>query len=79
MALQLYQPVIMNQIIDYLNVKDRALLQGIIFFSVIFLITFVSSIIGGHVSFQFEILGMNLSNTLGLLIFNKTLKHPLLT
>lgn len=75
----MYSPILMNNMMDYINSKNKAVSQSVLFFFAIFMTNFILSVSSSHIFFRFAIFGYNLSNTLSLLLFNKALKHPLLT
>lgn len=53
--------------------------MSILYFFSIFTVTLLMALDTSFLFFYFGVLGFNLSNTLSLLVYNKALKHPLLT
>lgn len=51
--------------------------KGVTLFIGVFFLAFGKLIAQSHVYFNFGILGFNLSNTLSLLLYEKSLKHPI--
>jgi hypothetical protein len=43
------------------------------------MVTLLMALDTSYLFFYFGVLGFNLSNTLSLLVYNKALKHPLIT
>jgi len=77
----MYAPIITDQIITYIEdapSNERSTSQGISLFAGVLLLTFFKMIAQSHVYYNFGILGYNLSNTLSLLLYEKSLKHPVL-
>ena len=80
-AFSMYAPIVTDQIISYIEegpTKDRSLTKGVGLFVIVFFMNFFKIIANSHVLFNFGVLGFNLSNTLSLLIYDKSLKHPVL-
>ena len=78
-GIAMYQPILMNQIMDYVKQANKQISQGLVFFAAIFATNFLTSISASHLFYHFALIGFNLSNALSLLIYEKSLKHPLLT
>jgi hypothetical protein len=76
----MYAPVITDQIINYIeeDSSSRELQKGIALFIGVILLTFFKILSQSHVFYKFGIIGFNLSNTLSLLLYEKSLKHPVL-
>lgn len=53
--------------------------MSLLYFCSIFLLTLLMALDTSYLFFYFGVLGFNLSNTLSLLVYNKALKHPLIT
>lgn len=77
--LQIAQPILTNQTIAYIEGESRNFKTGFLYFLGILSATLVMSLLMSQIYYIFAVLGFNLSNTLSLLIYNKTLKHPLIT
>lgn len=75
----MYQPILSHDVIDYIAEGDRTTGTGLAYFFAIFGISLFLAISQTFMFYYFGILGYNLSNTLSLLIYNKALKHPLIT
>ena len=75
----MYQPILMNQIMSYVKSENKDLNMGLLFFATVFATNFLTAISDSHMCYHFSLLGFNLSNALSLLIYEKSLKHPLLT
>lgn len=78
-SLQMYQPILSHDLIDYIGKAEHSLKTGLIYFFAIFSISLLLAISQTFLWYYFGVLGFNLSNTLSLLIFQKALKHPLIT
>ena len=76
----MYAPVITDQIINYIeeDSSSRELQKGVTLFIGVILLTFFKILSQCHVLYKFGIIGFNLSNTLSLLLYEKSLKHPVL-
>lgn len=77
----MYAPIITDQIITYIEdapSNERSTSQGLSLFVGVLLLTLFKMIAQSHVYYNFGILGYNLSNTLSLLLYEKSLKHPVL-
>lgn len=75
----MYMPILSHDVIDYIAEGDRTVGKGLAYFFAIFGIALFLSITQTFFFYYFGILGYNLSNTFSLLIYNKALKHPLIT
>lgn len=53
--------------------------MSVTYFVGIFMLTLLLALDTSYLFFYFGVLGFNLSNTLSLLVYNKALKHPLIT
>lgn len=53
--------------------------MSILYFFAIFMVTLLMALNTSYLFYYFGVLGFNLSNTLSLLIYNKSLRHPLIT
>jgi len=77
--LQMYQPILSHDVIEYISSDNKTIKTGLIYFFTIFSINLFLSIVQTFIWYYFGVLGFNLSNTLSLLIYEKALKHPLIT
>lgn len=75
----MYQPILSHDVIDYISSDDRTLKTGLLYFFAIFFINLFLAVVQTFIWYYFGVLGFNLSNTLSLLIYEKALKHPLIT
>lgn len=75
----MFLPILMNTIMTYVNGGDKTTEQSILYFCAIFFTSFMTALIIAQLYYHFGIFGYNLTNTLSLMIYNKALKHPLLT
>lgn len=76
----MYSPVITDQIIGFIEEGStkREVGKGVGLFIGVFMLAFFKLIAQSHVFYNFGILGYNLSNTLSLLLYQKSLRHPVL-
>lgn len=77
----MYAPIITDQIITYIEegpANERSTSKGLSLFIGVLVLTLFKLIAQSHVYYNFGILGYNLSNTLSLLLYEKSLKHPVL-
>jgi hypothetical protein len=79
MSLQMYSPILSHDVIKYIAEGEKTAGTSILYFFSIFAVTLFMALDTSYLFFSFGVLGFNLSNTLSLLIYNKALKHPLLT
>lgn len=75
----MYQPILMNQIMSYARDEEKTFTQSLLYFLGILVTSFVVSVAVSHIFYNFAVFGFNLSNTLSLMLYNKALKHPLIT
>lgn len=78
-GLQMYKPILSHDIIEYLATGETSVESGIFYFLLVLGVNLFIAITQTFIWYYFAILGYNLSNTLSLLIYNKSLKHPLVT
>jgi hypothetical protein len=79
-TLQMYQPILSHDIIEYIgNEKAKSMKKNIIYFSSIFGVAIISTIAQVHLWYRFSFMGYSISNTLSLIIYKKAMKHPLIT
>ena len=78
LCLEMYYPILMNQIMDYAKEEDKTTEKSFLLFFLCFFTGLIVSFSVAHISYIFGLFGFNLSNALTLLIYNKSLKHPLL-
>jgi hypothetical protein len=73
-------PVLTHMIITFVKKapEDRSWDEGIWITVGIVLITLGKAVLQSHLYYQFAVFGFNLSNTLSLLIYEKSLKYPAL-
>lgn len=74
-----YQPILMNQMMSYARNDSKTFSQSLIYFLGILISSFVVSVAFAHIFYNFAVFGFNLSNTLSLMLYDKALKHPLIT
>jgi ATP-binding cassette subfamily C (CFTR/MRP) protein 1 len=76
----MYGPIITDQIIGYIEEgsANREMTKGIGLFIGVFFLAFFKLLSQSHVFYNFAIIGFNLSNTLSVLLYEKSLKHPVL-
>lgn len=75
----MYSPILSHDIINYITQGEKTPTTSLLYFLAIFTITMLMALLTSYLFFYFGVLGFNLSNTLSLMIFNKSLKHPLIT
>ena len=75
----MYTPIITHDIINYISQGNRTFEISLAFFLGIFFIKFIMCVSQSFLFFYFAILGFNISNTLSLMIYKKSLAHPLIT
>ena len=78
-TLLMYSPILTHNIIAFISQKDRSMQLGICYFLQIFFLKIMMTLSQTFLYYYFAILGFNLSNTLSLLIYDKALRHPLIT
>jgi hypothetical protein len=78
-GLQMVMPILSHIIMTYIESNDRSTKMSIIYFIAIFIVTLSMSFGSSFLIYHFGVLGYTLSNTLSLLIYQKALKHPLIT
>lgn len=73
-------PILTHQIITYVknSPEEREASQGLWLIMGIVAITIGKAIMQSHLYYKFAVFGFNLSNTLSLLIYEKSLKYPAL-
>lgn len=75
----MYGPILSHSVIEYIDSGDKEFTTALRYFLTIFAINLFTTIAQTFLFYYFGVLGFNLSNTLSLLVFNKALKHPLVT
>jgi ABC-type multidrug transport system fused ATPase/permease subunit len=78
-TLELFQPTLSYSVINYIKDDNKDIKSGLTYFIGIFITTLLISLSTTLLWYYFTILGFNLSNTFSLLIYNKALRHPLIT
>lgn len=75
----MYSPILSHDIIGYISKGQKSIGMSLLYFFAIFMITLLMALDTSYLFYYFGVLGFNLSNTLSLLVYNKALKHPLIT
>lgn len=75
----LYNPILSHNIIEYITEGNQSVGTSLIYFFTVLVLGILMVIVEANTWNWLAVLGYNLSNTLSLLIYNKALKHPLLT
>ena len=77
-SLSMYLPILNHDVIDYIGSKHRQLSQGLQYFFGVFVLKIVITLSKTFLTYYQSVFGFNLSNALGMVIYDKALRYPLL-
>jgi len=72
-------PALTHRIISFVKLDDRTTSEGAWLIFLLVLVTIGKAMVQTHLYYQFAVIGFNLSNTISLLLYRKTLRYPSLS
>lgn len=78
MVSNLCLPIVTNKVISYIDTGNTTISLSLMYVGLIFLVKFVKNVALSNLCYRMAVFGFNLSNNLGICIFNKALKFPTL-